>query len=167
MQFKVGDVVVHPVYGVSHITAIEERQFSGLEACLYYQITLPRSTIWIPVEAQGTVKLRLVTARGDLDEYRDLLKSPPVPLNNDQSQRRYMELAGRLKQGSFQVMCEVVRDLTASGWRKPLGPTDKATLQKTRERLYQEWATAAGISIAEATKEINTLLQATQEAALK
>ncbi len=167
MQFKVGDFVVHPVYGLGDIVKIGEKRLSGIGARLYYEVALPRSTIWIPVEAQATVGLRLVTAKSDLDHYRDLLKNPPVPLNNDQPQRRHMELASRLKEGSFQTMCEVVRDLKASGWRKPLGATAKAILRKTQEKLYQEWATAADISIADATKEIDTLLEASQEAALK
>jgi len=160
MSFKVGDVVVHPVYGVAYIDQIEEKQFSlsEKETSLYYKITVPKSTIWIPVEARATVGLRLVTAKSDLDQYRSLLKGPPGPLNDDHPQRRHLELADRLKQGSFQVMCEVVRDLTASGLLKPLGPMDKATLKKTQEKLYQEWAMAAGISIAEAIKEINSLL---------
>jgi CarD family transcriptional regulator len=165
MQFKVGDFVVHPVYGMGHIVQIEEKQFSeiGAAARLYYKITLPRSTIWIPIEAQTNIGLRLVTAKRDLDQYRNLLKSRPVSLNNDHPQR-HVELASRLKQGSFQVMCEIVRDLTAWGWRKSLGSVDKATLQKARENLYQEWATAAGISNTEAIKEIDTLLQASHQA---
>lgn len=167
MQFKVGDVVVHPVYGVGHITTIEEKQFSEIEACVYYQVTFLKSKIWVPIEAQAAIGLRLVTAKGDLDEYRDLIKSRPV-LFNTNLPKRHVELASRLKEGSFQTMCEVVRDLTALGWQKPLGATNKAILRKTQERLYQEWATAADISIVEATKEIDTLLlQATQETALK
>jgi RNA polymerase-interacting CarD/CdnL/TRCF family regulator len=124
-----------------------------------------RNTMWTPVEAQVANGLRLVTAKSDLDQYRDLLKSPPVSLNNDHPQR-YLELVSRLKQGSFQVTCEVVRDLTLSDWQKPLGITNKTILRKTQQRLYQEWASAADISIAEATKEIDTLLQATQKATL-
>ena len=136
-----------------------------MRARLYYQITLPRSTVWIPVEAQATIGLRLVTAKSDLDHYRDLLKSRPVPLHKNYKQR-HLELVSRLNQGSFQVVCEVVRDLTVSGWEKPLGRSDAAILQKTRERLLQEWATSAGVSIGEAIKEINTLLRATQRVAL-
>jgi len=166
MQFNAGDVVIHPVYGMGHITAIEEKQFSEIEACLYYQIAFPRSNIWVPIEAQEAIGLRLVTAKGDLDKYRDLIKSRPVLLSGDLP-KRHIELASRLKEGSFQTMCEVVRDLTATGWQKPLGPTTKSILRKTQERLYQEWAMAADVSIAEATKEIGTLLQATQEATLK
>jgi RNA polymerase-interacting CarD/CdnL/TRCF family regulator len=67
-----------------------------------------------------------------------------------------------LKQGSFQIICEVVRDLTAWGWRKPLGRTDTELLKKTQQSLYQEWAPAAGISTSEASKEIASLLLTTQ-----
>ena len=165
IQLKIGDFVVHPVYGVGHLVKIEEKQFSEMRARLYYQITLPRSTVWIPVEAQATSGLRLVTARSDLDRYRNLLESRPVPLHKDYK-RRHLELVSRLNQGSFQVVCEVVRDLTAWGWRKPLNRTDTVTLKKTQESLYQEWATAAGVSVAEAIKEIKCLLQTTQPASL-
>jgi RNA polymerase-interacting CarD/CdnL/TRCF family regulator len=80
---------------------------------------------------------KLVTAKSDLDHYQDLLKSRPVPLHKNYK-RRHLELVSRLNQGSFQVVCEVVRDLTAWGWRKPLNRTDTVTLKKTQESLYQE-----------------------------
>ncbi len=158
MQFEVGDVIVHPAYGLGDIVKIEEREFSDKGPRLYYQVTLARSTLWIPVMAPGVTGLRLVTARGELEQYRHLLKSPALPLHQNHTQR-HLELTGRLRQGSFQGMCEVVRDLTARGRHKTLGATDNATLQKTRENLYQEWATAAGIALSEATKEVNSLLR--------
>lgn len=163
-QFEVGDKVVHPVYGVGHLVQIEKKQFSEEEDRPYYQIILPRLTLWIPVEAQATIGLRLVTARNDLDQYRRVLTSRPVPLQHNHAQR-HTELAGRLKDGSFQVMCEVVRDLTVAGRQKPLGRSDTVILQKTRERLLQEWSASADVSVAEATEEINTLLRATPPAA--
>ena len=158
MQFNVGDKVVHPAYGVGHLVKFEKRQFSEKKARLYYKLIWPERTVWIPVEVQATSRLRLVTAGGDLDQYRNLLKSPPVPLPKKHYQR-HLELVSRLKQGSFQVVCEIVRDLTAWGRRKPLGATDKAILQKTRESLCQEWAMAAGVSNLEAIREINALLR--------
>lgn len=165
MQFKVGDIVVHLTYGIGRIVEIEEKSFSEKEACLYYKIVLPKRTVWIPVKAEETSGLRLLTAKSDLDQYRILLKSPPVLLEKNHH-RRHLELISRLKQGSFQGVCEVVRDLTAWGRRKPLGQTDTATLQKTRENLYQEWATAAGVSTTEAIKEIDSLLVATRPVSL-
>lgn len=168
MQFKIGDVVVHPAYGIGHIIKIEEKQFSKKSvARLYYQVIMSdRNVMWTPVEDQVSNGLRLVTAKTNLDQYRDLLKSPPVSLNDDQPQSRYLELISRLKQGSFQVTCEVVRDLTLADWQRPLGITNKTILRKTQQRLYQEWASAADVSVAEATKEVDTLLQTTQKAVL-
>jgi CarD family transcriptional regulator len=163
MQFKTGDFIVHPVYGVGHIVTIEEKQFSEKGARLYYKITLPRRTVWIPVEVHAAIGLRLVTAKRDLDQYRNLLKSSPVPLHKNHH-RRHLELISRLKQGSFQVLCEVVRDLTAWGWQKPLGPSDTATLQRTRESLFQEWTMAAGVPMTEAIKEVESLLRTSQQA---
>ena len=167
MQFKVDDHVVHPIYGVGHIIQIEEKEFSEQEIRRYYEVVLSRSTIWIPVGAEETVGLRMVTAESDLGQYRELLKSTPVPLDNVKAQQRHLELAKRLKNGSFQVMCEVVRDLTASSRQKALGSTDRTTLQKTRDKLYQEWATAAGISIMDVMNEINALLMITPQESLE
>lgn len=150
-------------YGIGHIREIEEKNFSEQGARLYYKIALSNRTIWIPVEAHEVSGLRLVTAKSDLDYYRSLLSSSPVPLEKDYH-RRHLELTSRLKQGSFQVMCEVVRDLTGLGWQKPLGRSDAAILQRTRERLLQEWATSASVSMAEATAEIDSLLLKTRQA---
>ncbi|MDX1523220.1 MAG: CarD family transcriptional regulator [Anaerolineae bacterium] len=161
MQFKVCDLVVLPSHGIGHIEEIEKKNLSEQGVCLYYKITLSKRTIWIPVETHEDSGLRLVTTNRELDHYRILLKSPSVPLGKNH-RRRHLDLVGRLKQGTFQTICEVVRDLTASGRRKPLGRSDAALLQKTRQNLDQEWATAAGISTAEAIKEIDSLLLTTK-----
>jgi RNA polymerase-interacting CarD/CdnL/TRCF family regulator len=159
MQFKIGDRVVLPAYGIGQLREIEEKNFSEQGARLYYKIALLKRTIWIPVEAHELSGLRLVIVKRDLDHYRNVLKSPPASLEKDYRQR-HLDLVSRLKLGSFQIICEVVRDLTAWSWRKPLGRTDTTLLQKTRQSLYQEWATAADVSTTEAIKEIDSLLLA-------
>lgn len=164
MQFKIGAGIVHPDYGLGHITAIEEKQFSDIEARRYYKIAFPKLNIWVPIEAQTAIGLRLVTAKRDLDKYRKVIKSRPVLFNGD-IPRGHEELAGRLKEGSFQTLCEIVRDLTVSGWQKPLGVSVRAILRRTQERLYEEWASAADTTVAEASKEIDTLLEETHEVA--
>jgi RNA polymerase-interacting CarD/CdnL/TRCF family regulator len=164
MQFKSGDNVVHPVYGLGRIVRIEKKKFSEKGVRQYYNVKLSTSTLWIPVEqTHVTSGLRLVTARHDLEQYRDLLQSAPLPLENDKPQLWHKELNHRLKQWTFPAMCEVVRDLTALDGEKPLGATNKTILRKTQEKLYQEWATAADISVAEAAEEIQSLLRTAQK----
>ncbi len=165
MQLNIGDQVVHPAFGIGHLVEIEEKQFSEEGVHLYYKITRLKHSMWLRVEAQEASGLRLVTAKSELSHYRDLLKSAPVPLNTNHQQRQ-LELVNRLRGGSFQAVCEVMRDLTASGWHKPLGQTDSTTLRKTRDSLSEEWATAAGVSTIEAIKEIDSLLLETRQAYL-
>jgi RNA polymerase-interacting CarD/CdnL/TRCF family regulator len=158
MQFMNGDLVVHPAFGIGHITDTEEKQFPGQAAAhLYYKVTRQKDSMWIQVESQEATGLRLVTVGSDLDQYRALLKSPPVPLNANQQQRQ-QELTRRLQEGSFRGVCEVMRDLTAWQQVRPLGQADATTLQKTRVSLYEEWAATKGVTNVEAIREVDTLL---------
>lgn len=158
MQFKVGDHVIHLNHGIGQIVAIEEKQFGGAEARLFYSIVIERSTVWVPVTAEAAPLLRRLVSKKALADYRNLLRSRPVPLNPDKRQR-VVELTNRLRLGSFEVQCEVIRDLTALGWPKPLGSTDATLLRKVQEGVYQEWARAEGVPVAEAVQEITELLQ--------
>ena len=157
MPFIVGDVVVHPDHGVGHIVKIEEKRFSGKEASLYYEITAQKSTVWVSVASSEALRLRPVTLISNLAQYRSVLQSPALALNKDHRQR-HLELNDRMKQGTFQVMCEVVRDLTARSWQKPLNDFETVSLQRVRGRLCHEWAASEGISITEATQEVTSLL---------
>ncbi|HEY4690395.1 MAG TPA: CarD family transcriptional regulator [Anaerolineae bacterium] len=163
MQFKAGDDVVHPAHGVGHIVRLEERQLAEAELRWYYVMTTEKGTVWVPVHSAGSIGLRTVTAKQELDQYRHLLKSRPTPLERDHKKRR-LEVNTRLKQGSFRVLCEVVRDLTAFGWHGRIGEGDAAFLTKLRDNLRREWAAAAGLSMPEADQEVDSLLLAGREA---
>jgi len=156
MELQVGDRVVHPIYGVGRIATVGKKRFTG-EARMYYEIVAAKTTVWVPMESSEAIGLRRLTTKPDLATYRKVLKSRPISLDQDHTRRR-MELAERLKQGSFQALCEMVRDLTARGWRKPLGSADASYLRKAHDHLSEEWASADGVSIAAASEEIDTLL---------
>ena len=159
MQFKTGDYVVHPTHGVGSIVRVEERRLAGDETRLYYVIAADKSTVWVPVDADQAVKLRPVTPRRDLERYRSMLKSNPVTLQKDHVKRR-TEIFERLKQGSFEAMCALVRDLTARSQAKPLNEAETTLLQKLRLDLCREWAVVDDVSIDEAIREVDSLLSA-------
>ncbi len=161
MQFKVGERVVHPAHGIGRIVKIEEKRLFGGEARLYYEVATPKNTIWVPIEAGKTVGLRPLMTKDDLTRFRGILKSRPTTLNKDHRQR-HLELMDRLKQGSLQVICEVVRDLTARTWQKPLNEADTISLRKAHDQLCQEWAAAKDVSTAQASEEIAELLSETR-----
>ncbi len=155
--FNVGDWVVHPLHGVGQVMGLE-RKLVAQEAQLYYEIAIVKGTLWVSVEAPSAERLRGVTTKGDLPRYRTVLKSSPALLDKDYHQRRG-ELQERLRQGTFQGKCEVVRDLSAYGWPKRLSEVDSALLRRARDSLCQEWATAEAVTVLEATQEVEALLR--------
>jgi CarD family transcriptional regulator len=159
MEFKTGDEVVHPNHGVGNIVRLEERELATSGMCWYYVLAIGTTRVWMPVQANGATTLRAVTRKQDLEQYRTVLSSQPTLLNRD-FKKRHLALIERLTHSSFQVMCEIVRDLTALGWEKPMGETDSTLLKKIQDNLRREWAAATGQSHQEAIQEVEALLQA-------
>ena len=159
MEFRSGDDVVHPSYGVGSIVRLEERELGASGLCWYYVLAIGTATVWMPVNADGSTTLRAVTRKQDLEHYRTILSSEPTLLVRD-FKKRHLELVERLTSSSFQVMCEIVRDLTALGWNRPMGETDATLLKKVRDNLWREWAAATGQAQQEAIQEVGALLLA-------
>lgn len=156
MAIKVNDWAVHPQHGVGRVVKLEARQFDAGPERLYYRLAIPTGTVWVPVEGPPG-GLRELTAKGGLARYRSLLRSRPTPLAADRQQRQ-IALVERLKESSFEARCEVVRDLTAHGWNKALNESIGLMLRSARHALCAEWAAVEGLSLDEATREVEALL---------
>ncbi len=162
MSIEVNDWVVHPQHGVGRVVKLETRHFGTVAAQRYFEIALQKGTIWVPADGPRN-GLRKLTAKGELGRYRGLLRSRPTPLSPDHRQRQ-LALAERWKESSFQARCEIVRDLAAHRWNKPLNESSSAMLRNASEVLCAEWAAAEGLSVPEATREVEALLQEGREA---
>jgi len=156
IKFDIGDKVVHPQHGVGFVANIEVKQFEPNVSRTYYVVLIPDTTLWVPVDSP-TSGLRRLSARSDLDQCRLVLQSAPLPLKSGRD--LLASLAGRINQGSIVVQCEVVRDLKAYGWRKPLyGPI--AEFQgRILDVLCQEWAAIEELPVIDASHEISILLK--------
>lgn len=163
MRFNIGDWVVHLAHGLGQIVNLQEKRLSGAEARLYYEVVTQTNTVWVPVETQAESTLRSITPKSDLDLCEQLLKLRPEPLNRDYRMRQ-ADLNARVKRGSFQVLCEVVRDLTAYSWRRPLSDADAALLRRIHDNVCHEWAASAGLTVAEVNHQINTMLLEARQA---
>lgn len=161
VKLEVGDRVVHPQYGVGHVVKMDKREFEPGVSRQYYEISIPGSTLWVPLDLP-TFGLRKLTVRSEIARCRKILESAPAPLTED-SRLRQSQLAARLKQGTIRAHCEVVRDLSAYGAHKPLSGTIAGFLRVTLEVLSQEWATVEGITLSEAVFEIGILLEKSKQ----
>jgi CarD family transcriptional regulator len=164
MPYNVGDLVVHPAHGVGQIVRQELKRFTPqAEASLYYEISIEKGVVWVPVEPHEANGLRPLVKPGALPQFRNILRARPVVLNQDRRLRQ-LELNTRLKPGTFQAMCEVVRDLTARSWKSSLGDTDVALLRRVQDHLYREWAMVEGVSVMEVTQDVQALLEEARQA---
>ncbi len=159
MRFAIGDTVVHPLYGIGKIVEIEEIIYHDTAARPFYKISVDNAVIWVQMDDAGEARLRPLTPRHELDLYRKVLSSDPMPLNDDRY-KRYSETNDRLRSPSFRFWCEVVRDLTARSGLKRLNEYDSSTLRRVMDILSKEWALSEGISNEEAAQEIKSILMA-------
>lgn len=156
MPFTANDRVVHPLHGVGTVVRLATRQFDAGITRLYYEIALSKGTIWVPVDGDAG-GLRRLPSKGELARYRSLLSSRPAPLAADHRQRQ-QEVSERLKAGTLRARCEVIRDLTAHSWSKPLCQSSAALLRMAREALDEEWAAVAELPTHEVTRQVEALL---------
>lgn len=154
-KFDIGDRVVHPQHGVGIVADVEEKQFEPHTFRTYYVVSIPATTLWVPVDLSPS-GLRKLCLKSELEHCRQVLQSAPLVLTPDRGM--LSGLANRLNQGTIFAQCEVLRDLTAHGWHKSLfGPI--ADFRRTIFGvLCQEWAAVEEVSQAEASQEITALL---------
>jgi len=158
MNFKKGDRVVHKKFGLGTVVSIECMNLSGNGQRLFYRVDFFKTTVWVPVVNPPEGGLRSITPKSHLNRYRALLKSSPVSLDGDFNQRR-SELVKRMDMGTFQGLCEVIRDLNGLNAEKPLNQFEKKLLKLTREALVIEWSLTSGVSQSETLEEIDGCLE--------
>lgn len=156
MKFAIGDQVVHPQHGVGVVVGLEEKRFTPNVNRIYYVISIPNTTLWVPVDISLS-GLRKLSRKDELEQCRQVLQDTPQVLLAGKELRA--NLSARLKQGTLMAQCEVVRDLTAFGWQKPLYDTLADFQRAIMNVLCQEWSAVQGITQSDASAEINELLK--------
>ncbi len=155
-MFKVGETVVHPHHGIGTITGLVEREFESGGSRKYYEISMTDGTLWVPVD-QPDLGLRHLTSKSELARCGKVLQGSPSVTDLD-PRHLHDELAKHLRAGTIIAQCEVVRDVSALGWKKPLAGAMAELRRVALNVLCQEWAAVAGVPLAEATNDINAYL---------
>jgi RNA polymerase-interacting CarD/CdnL/TRCF family regulator len=158
MDFQVGDKVVHWAYGPGEIINLEEKVLSG-QTSLYYVVQVNGMTLWVPSDEKGTRSLRLPTPANEFENLFILLRSPGDPLPGDRLERK-LELAQRMKDGTLESICRVIRDLHLFRRTQKFNESDTSTLERAQKFLLNEWMISLSIPAAQAEKELRRLLGA-------
>ena len=162
MAIEVGDRVIHPRHGLGQVTNLAVKQFVEGQKRPFYEISFPGSTLWIPL-SRVSPGIRKLAKKSEIASCRAVLKASPQPLEDDYRVRQ-KGLNEHLKEGTLTAQCEVVRDLIAFGWHKPLNGSIATFLRTTLDVLCQEWAAVEEVTPLEASNEIHALLEKGKQA---
>jgi RNA polymerase-interacting CarD/CdnL/TRCF family regulator len=156
MQFQVGDKVVHWAYGVGEILQFDEKILSG-RAEMYYVVKIKDLTVWVPVNGGGEGSLRLTTPASEFESLFEILSNSGEELSADRLERR-TELIDRLRRGTLESICRVIRDLSYHRRVKKLNDHDVSVLERAQNLLLDEWQLAFSVPLAEAQRQLSHYL---------
>ncbi|MEJ2349532.1 MAG: CarD family transcriptional regulator [Anaerolineales bacterium] len=157
MTFQVGDQVVHWSFGLGAIIQLDEKELSGRTG-RYYVVQIRDLTLWVPINETGEHCLRLLTPARDFQRLFEILASPGEPLSPNRFERK-TQLTERMKDGTLESICQVVRDLASYMQTKRMNENDTSTWKRARSFLLDEWSAALSVPVRRAERELMELLR--------
>ena len=157
MTFQVGDQVVHWSFGLGAIIQLDEKELSGRTG-RYYVVQIRDLTLWVPINETGEHCLRLLTPARDFQRLFEILASPGEPLSPNRFERK-TQLTERMKDGTLESICQVVRDLSSYMQTKRMNENDTSTWKRARSFLLDEWSAALSVPVRRAERELMELLR--------
>lgn len=157
MLYQKGDRIIHWAYGPGQIMGLDEKKLDG-ETQQYYVVEFNQNlTLWVPVNRGDEHSLRLPTPQNEFKHLFSILRGPAEILPEDRYMRQ-TELNERLRQGTTEAVCRVIRDITSRGREHKLNDNDVNVLRRAREFLLNEWMLSLNIPLNEAEVHLNSLL---------
>ncbi|GAB5603710.1 CarD family transcriptional regulator [Thermus sp. FJN-A] len=151
-EFRPGDKVVLPPYGVGVVAGIAQRSVSGINRA-YYQVDFPgsRSKAYVPVEAPQSVGMRKALSPEEVPVILDLLKNGRMPLPK-QWAARHRKTSEILADGNPYRIAQMAGQLRAWELERGLPDLDRQALRRAIYLLAEEVSQTLEISVQEAKR---------------
>jgi RNA polymerase-interacting CarD/CdnL/TRCF family regulator len=156
MSFQIGDKVIHSTHGFAEIIKVESKEVSGVSS-EYYVVQTRKLLLWIPLIHQAKESLRFPTSKIKFAALQDILRSHNLPFPANRNERK-MEIHHKLTDGAAESICGLIRDLSFCRKNKKLNDTETSIYKSAVSGLIDEWKYSMSISEAQATGELNSLL---------
>jgi CarD family transcriptional regulator len=156
--FKIGDKAVYPAHGVGEVTAIEDREISGMCQTFYILRILDNGMkIMIPTTNVRQVGLREVIGADKVEKVFNILREKGLSVDTTTWNRRYREYMEKIKTGSVYEVAEVLRDLYLLKTDKDLSFCELKLLDTARGLLIKELAVAKNCDEEEVESEFRKI----------
>jgi len=157
VEFQIGEIVIHSVYGPGEIVQIDEKNLSG-HTDLYYAVQIHDMTLYVPVDDSRQSSLRQPTPDKEFKHLFVILRGPGQELPIDRIDRK-VYLIGQLKDGSLESICRVIRDLYTYSQSKKLSESDALLYERAQKFLLSEWVLSLSVPSTQAEQELHQLLR--------
>ena len=155
VQFKSGDNVFYPVYGVAKIESVERREIAGKKVTFYILKTLKNDvTVMVPVKKTDSVGMRKVISKKKVAKVFEVLKQKTKTTAAEKKQawnKRHKGYSEKIKNGDVLEVAEVYRDIRRISKKKDLSFGEKQIMENAFSLISSEVSVAT--SKAEGTVE--------------
>jgi len=152
-----GDWLVHCLYGLGQIVAVDSKEMFG-DKKQYYVVKTEQITYWLPVDEIDPERIRPVATRKDFKEALEILAEEPQKLD-DNFRRRLIYIKNLINDGSLQSKAILIRDITARDIQKDLHINEKKILENLQRQFLNELKEAEGIDESQAQQKIKEALK--------
>ncbi|MGE4275777.1 MAG: CarD family transcriptional regulator [Lawsonibacter sp.] len=158
MSFRVGDKVVHPMYGAGVLESVVQKKIDGVVR-EYYIMKLPKRSmvVMIPTESSEEIGVRPVVDEGQADRVLAAIPTIQVEMTTNWN-HRYRENMERLKSGDLLEVARVVKGLTIRDSKRGLSTGERKMLHSARQILISELVLSKSLSYEAVEEELDTAL---------
>lgn len=152
--FKIGGVVMHPVYGIGHVESREERKV-GTETYNFATVSFQNEKLKMTINTnlQKNMIRRLIT-KEDIPKLLDYLREYKTDLPV-KSPERYNVNLKKIKSTDIKMLIQVIKDLVTLSKSKKLTPKEVSMLKQSKKTLASEIAFVLSIAEEKADEQID------------
>lgn len=160
LPFSINDHVVYPTHGVGKITALEEREVSGMHLEMFVvEFEKDKMILRVPVNKIDTTGMRKLASAKVMEEAMTTLKGR-ARIKRTMWSRRAQEYEAKINSGDPIAIAEVVRDLHRNANQPEQSYSERQIYEAALDRLVREVAAVEKIDEDSAQDRLQKVLQA-------
>ncbi len=159
VEYKVGQKVVYPYYGVTKVEKIEVARFDGIEEkCYHLRLLTNDVQITVPVVNQDLVGLRPLCDKKEIKELFVVLEDGNIDTYKDWK-GRYKQNLDKMRTGQLIEVAEVLKNLRLVSERKSLSFREKKMFENAKHFIVSEVAHVKSITEESSIKQVDSALE--------
>jgi CarD family transcriptional regulator len=159
MEFKVGQDIVYPKYGLGKILEIKSKKLPrGRTKGVLIRFPAMHMTVWVPEERLKRTKVRKPMSRYMARKVLGVLRQRARFRLTTKAKERAQYYKNKVLSGDPVDLAETVRDLTRLSLKKSLNVREAEIANTALRTLVRELALATGKNVEDVREEVDHIL---------